>query len=136
MLSAIIIVVFMLFYLIIVKPYSSSLSKILSLVNEVLLLICLLITVRFLDPVISPTVSLIYGQLLITIILMTIAINWIGIIISGIISLIQSKVNKKKMKEMKIENNEISLYSLGDTENNFSKMNRANKYKSLSDKSM
>ena len=85
----------MLLYLIIIRPYQSTLSKILSLVNDLLLLLCLLITIRFLDPIITPKSRVVFGQILITIILATIGINWVGIIISGIIRCIQ-KFKKKK----------------------------------------
>ena len=93
--SAIWTVIAMLLYLIIIRPYQSSLSKILSLVNDLLLLLCLLITIRFLDPIITPKSRVVFGQILITIILATIGINWVGIIISGIIRSIQ-KFKKKK----------------------------------------
>ena len=95
-------VIGMLAYLIIIRPYQSTLSKFLSITNDVLLLACLLLTLRFLDVVISPSVRLAFGQILITMILATISINWVSIIISGVFAGVQ-KIRSKKVAEKRKE---------------------------------
>ena len=78
--SANTITIAMLVYLLIVKPYDSLLSTILSIVNEVMIILMISSTFRFLDSVISPIMSSIIGNIFVGIIIGTIAINWIAII--------------------------------------------------------
>ena len=90
-------------YIIIVKPYASSLSSVLSVTNEFLLLATVAIPGRFLEPVISPQNSRVYGSALVALVIGTIAINWIGIMIFGIISFIGKKLKDNKTKKSQNE---------------------------------
>jgi hypothetical protein len=71
-------------YVLLIRPYSSILSTILSVVNELLLVLMILGCVRFMDPIISPDESRLIGTLFVGIIIGTIAVNWVGIVIYGI----------------------------------------------------
>ena len=86
---AVIITVSMFAYLLIVRPYDSMLSTILSIVNEVMIISMLSFIFRFLNPVITPSMSSIIGNIFIGIIVGTIAINWISIIGYGAGSYLQ-----------------------------------------------
>jgi len=86
---AVIITVSMFVYLLVVRPYDSLLSTILSIVNEVMIISMLSFIFRFLNPVITPRMSRIIGNIFIGIIVGTIAINWIGIIGYGAGSYLQ-----------------------------------------------
>ena len=94
-------VVGMMIYLIIVRPYKSNLSIILSLVNEVLLLGMSIICVRFTNLTITPDLSSKIGTILIIILISTIAINWIGIVIYGTMIFIKNRIKKRKRKNIK-----------------------------------
>ena len=83
------ITVVMLVYLLVVKPYDSLLSTILSIVNELMIISMITSTFRFIDSVISPNMSNFIGNMFVGIIVATIAINWIAIIGYGAGSFIQ-----------------------------------------------
>ena len=91
-------VVFMITYLVLVRPYKSVLSLLLSLINEILLLCMLVICIRFLNRIISPETSSQIGTTLISILIFTIGINWLWIIIFGVFSWIKKRMKKKKSK--------------------------------------
>lgn len=74
----------MLLYLIIVKPYDSYLSIGLSIINEILLVWMITPTFRFLNPVITPALSKMMGNMFVGIIVATIVINWVSIIVYGV----------------------------------------------------
>ena len=95
------IVVGMMIYLIIIRPYKSNLSIILSLVNEVLLLGMSIICVRFTNLTITPDLSSKIGTILIIILISTIAINWIGIVIYGTMIFIRNRIKKRKRTNTK-----------------------------------
>jgi hypothetical protein len=78
------ITIFMAIYIIVIRPYDSILSSILSIINEFLLVVMIVGTTRFIDPVITPNESNMIGRAFIWIIIVTIAINWVGIMIYGI----------------------------------------------------
>ena len=90
-------VVGMMIYLIIIRPYKSNLSIILSLINEVLLLGMIVVCVRFTNPTITPDLSSKIGRILIIILISTIAINWIGIVIYGKILTIKTDFSYHNM---------------------------------------
>lgn len=83
-------------YLVLVRPYKSSLSQILSLINEFLLTSMIAIWGRFINPVITPSTSSIIGNTLGAILIFTIFINWTGIIIYGVSMWIKARIEKKK----------------------------------------
>ena len=91
----------MMIYLIIVRPYKSNLSIILSLVNEVLLLGMSIICVRFTNPTITPDLSSKIGTILIITLISTIAINWTGIVIYGTMIFIRNRIKKRKRTNTK-----------------------------------
>ena len=88
----------MLAYMVFFRPYESKLSTILSIINEVLLLVCLFVTARFVNPRIKYKTSKIYGNLLISIILLTIVINWVGIITAGVYGFLSKRKRDKQLK--------------------------------------
>ena len=88
-------------YLVIIRPYQSILSSILSLTNEILLLSMIIVCYRFVDPIISPDQSKLIGLGLVGIIVMTIVINWIGIVTYGVSIYIKKRVKKAKLKKSK-----------------------------------
>lgn len=94
-------------YIIIVKPYASGLSSVLSVINEFLLLATVAIPGRFLEPVISPQNSRVYGSALVALIIGTIVINWIGIMIFASISFIGKKARSNKLKKLRKEHMKI-----------------------------
>jgi hypothetical protein len=89
-------------YLLLVRPYKSVLSSVLSVFNEFMLFLTVGLPGRFLEPVISPSESRTFGTILIGIIISTIAVNWIGIMIYGIVVFIKRKL-KKKAKNAQIK---------------------------------
>ena len=94
----------MLLYLLLFRPYQSYLSIILSVINEVLLLSMIIICSRFTNPNITPNSSKVIGRVLMAILIITIVINWTGIIIYGTITLIKNQIKKKKkVSEKKLE---------------------------------
>jgi len=101
--SSCLIVIAMEAYLLIIKPYGSILSRFLSTTNEFLLLASVAIPGRFLEPIITPSSSKVFGNLLISIIISTIAINWVSIIIYGTTMYIRKKAIKaqKNMSDSK-----------------------------------
>jgi hypothetical protein len=94
-------VFFMVSYLLIIKPYKSVLSSVLSVFNEFMLFLTVAIPGRFLEPFITPIESRIFGNLLISIIIATIAVNWIAIILYGVITFIHKKLTHKELKTPK-----------------------------------
>lgn len=101
--AGLIIVVAMGGYLIIVHPYESPLSSFLSIVNELLLLCLVVIPSRFLDPIITPSDMKMFGNILISLIISTIIINWVAIILYGVVKMIHKKVaiqDKHKPKKV------------------------------------
>ena len=106
-------VIAMLVYIVIVKPYASFLSMFLSIVNELLLIPMMLIPVRFLNPVISPEFSSTLGTLMMSIIIITIFINWCCIIVLGIYKFIQKKLAAKNLKTLK----ELHCYDISKNRN-------------------
>jgi len=80
-------------YVAIVRPYASGLSTLLSIMNEFFLLSTVAIPGRFLEPIITPNASKAFGNVLIGLIIATIAVNWIIIMVFAI-----SKFIKKRMK--------------------------------------
>ena len=94
-------VVGMMVYLIIIRPYKSNLSIILSLINEALLLGMIAIWVRFTNPSITPDLSSKIGRILTIILISTIAINWIGIVVYGTMIFIRNRIKKRKGKKTK-----------------------------------
>ena len=93
-------VVFMTCYLLI-KPYKSALSSILSILNELMLLFMIGICWRFTNPIIQPDQSKILGNFLTLTIVFTIIINWCGIITFGVISMVKSRLVKNKQKKLR-----------------------------------
>ena len=86
-------------YLVVVRPYKSVLSSVLSLLNEFMLLSMIVTTFRFLDPIIAPSQSKMIGNALVGMVIMTIVMNWVGIIVQGTISFIQKRAKKFKNEE-------------------------------------
>lgn len=97
----------MMVYVVVVRPYNTFLSTILSILNEMLLVGMILITFRFLNPTISPALSKTIGTLLITIILVTIILNWVGIMLYGISQYIHKKMRAQRLKKLKAAQKEI-----------------------------
>ncbi|CAI2365637.1 unnamed protein product [Moneuplotes crassus] len=95
--SASILTVAMACYLIIVKPYESSLSTFLSISNEFLLILMIFGSFRFVNPVMTPTESRIIGKVFIGVLISTIFLNWASIIFQGIKTFLQNKRRKKKI---------------------------------------
>ena len=87
------ITIVMLLYLLVVKPYDSLLSTILSVVNEVMIISMITSTFRFLNSVITPSMSNIIGNMFAGIIVGTIAINWFAIIGYGVGTYIKKYVS-------------------------------------------
>ena len=88
-------------YLLLIRPYVSPLSSILSVMNEILLLFMIIICFRFVDPVIAPEQSKAIGNILVYILIITIVVNWTGIIIYGVIKYTQKrKLKARKAKKM------------------------------------
>ena len=88
-------------YVIIVRPYDTFLSTMLSTVNEILLVVMIGGVVRFLDPVISPSQSQMVGTAFVGIVIGTIIINWGSIMVFGIKQFIQVRRTKKLLKKYK-----------------------------------
>ena len=89
--SVIVVVTCMLVYLAVIRPYESKLSTILSITNEILLLLLLCTATKSLNPNTSHKLSKVFGNVLISIILFTIFINWVGIIIAGVCGFIAKR---------------------------------------------
>jgi len=82
-------------YLLIVIPYKTVLSSFLSVVNEFLLMCTVAIPGRFLEPIVTPSDSKAFGNTLIGIVIATIAINWVSIIVVGVITCKHQKYKKR-----------------------------------------
>ena len=91
----------MLIYLISIRPYDSFLSTMLSIVNDSLLVIMIAGCLRFLEEVITPSFSNLLGNTFVFIVIGTIVINWVSIIIYGITKAFKKKIRKKKIKMLK-----------------------------------
>lgn len=94
-------------YVVIVRPYESMLSTVLSIVNELLLILMILPTSRFLDPVISPSQSSMMGSAFVGIVIATIVINWVAIIGYGGGQIFYKKIRSRKYKRVTLK------YSVG-----------------------
>ena len=73
----------MLVYLIIIRPYNSLLSTLLSIVNEILVIWMITPTYRFLEEEITPNLSKMIGSIFVGIVVGTIVVNWFSIIVYG-----------------------------------------------------
>ena len=98
------IVWWMLSYLIIIRPYESLLSRILCLYNELMLLVVVWLPMRFIKLQITQKESSQFGTAMIAIIISTISVNWIWIIVFGIIKFI---IKKRKSKKLKIKKDKV-----------------------------
>ena len=105
--SANITAILMLLYIIIVRPYDSILSTILSIINEILLVAMIMGTSRFLDPVITPSLSNTIGTAFIGIIVGVIIINWVGIVVYGITMGFKKVYETKRLKRLRKAQAEI-----------------------------
>jgi len=94
-------------YVILIRPYSSILSTCLVIINELLLIMLFVGTFRFIEPEISPDLSKTFGMIFVGIIAATIAINWVAIIIYGIVLGVSKKI--RKIKYSKAKNNAPSV---------------------------
>ena len=90
----------MLLYLVIFKPYESILSRILSVINEVLLFTLLMFTIKFINPKVKPKESNIYGNFMIAFVLITVVINWTFIAIFGTLNTYKKYADKKLLKKI------------------------------------
>ena len=90
----------MLLYLVIFKPYESTLSRILSVINEVLLFTLLMFTIKFINPKVKPKESNIYGNFMIAFVLITVVINWTFIAIFGALNTYKKYTIKKLLKKI------------------------------------
>ena len=97
----------MFLYLVIIRPYVSVLSIFLSILNEVLLFVLILPSARFSNPAISPDLSSQLGTMMVGIIAFTIFINWVSIVVYGILKFIIKKVKTKRLKKMRDIQNKI-----------------------------
>ena len=104
-------VICMTLYLVLIMPYKSVLSKLLSIVNEVFLGVMIGLSFRFINPVVEPSVSKSIGNILVIMLISTIAFNWASIITYGIISFVKSKIKKKRLKQSKVNIYAITSYS-------------------------
>lgn len=100
-------VVFMLLYLVIVRPYMSFLSTFLSILNEVMLGGMILTTFRFTNPEISPILSSQLGLFLVGLIASTIAINWVAIIAFGVAQFVKKRMHKRSTKRLKLSQENV-----------------------------
>lgn len=91
----------MMVYLALVRPYKSTLSVILSLTNEILLLVLVGTCFRFIDPVITPRQSKMIGTIQVALVITTIVVNWGGIVTTAAVSYIKKTVKKKKVSKVK-----------------------------------
>jgi len=70
-------------------------------------------TFRFIEPEISPDLSKTFGMIFVGIIAATIAINWVAIIIYGIVIGLSKKINKsryiKAKNKLESENQEMTI---------------------------
>ena len=98
-------------YLVLIMPYKSLLSKLLSIVNEVFLGVMIGLSFRFINPVVEPSVSTNIGNILVIMLISTIAFNWAAIITYGIISVVKNKINKKRLKQSKVNIYTITSYT-------------------------
>jgi len=100
-------------YVILIRPYSSILSTCLVIINELLLIMLFVGTFRFIEPEISPDLSKTFGMIFVGIIAATIAINWVAIIIYGIVIGLSKKINKsryiKAKNKLESENQEMTI---------------------------
>lgn len=88
-------------YLILIRPYKSPLSKVLSITNELLLAGMVMGSFRFVNPVITPDQSKQIGLVLIIVLILTIIINWTGIIIYGVVQFIKKRMRANRLKRFK-----------------------------------
>ena len=100
-------------YVILIRPYSSILSTCLVIINELLLIMLFVGTFRFIEPEISPDLSKTFGMIFVGIIAATIAINWVAIIIYGIVIGLSKKIYKsryiKAKNKLESENQEMTI---------------------------
>ena len=90
-------------YLLLIRPYVSPLSSILSVTNEILLLFMIITCFRFVEPAIEPKQNKMIGSALVYMLILTIVINWAGIMIYGVIKFTHKRQLKaKKDKKAKI----------------------------------
>jgi len=103
--------VFMFLYLVIVRPYVSFLSTFLSILNEILLGVMIVTTFRFVNPEISPSMSSQLGSFLVGILATTIAVNWVAIVIFGIVKMVHKRSLNKKLKKLRSTQEKIDKVS-------------------------
>mmetsp|Transcript_15815 Transcript_15815/g.13829 ORF Transcript_15815/g.13829 Transcript_15815/m.13829 type:complete len:130 (+) Transcript_15815:198-587(+) len=114
----------MLVYIISVRPYDSFLSTGLSMINDFLLVTMLIGCSKFLNPVMTPALSRILGNIFVGIVIGTIIVNWASIAVYGVGMVLKKKLKKRKItklrekynvapcqtvQKMKNSNNQISI---------------------------
>ena len=71
---------------------------------------------RFINPVMAPYQSKFIGTVLVSILIMTIAANWVGIVIYGLITFYKSRaVKTKKKKQTKVFEKIWTMRSMSDS---------------------